>query len=341
MDATKLFGLAARQMDAVKEALGPSWLPAATPTKLYADYVADIRKQITSTDYASHATFAAAVERMRLEMQDPMHAMRLPKLQDFTLSLVEEQSAWLKKVAAYPTFEIGQLDFHAQVLSSPSFQIQEAVRYAFELAALSNGDDADPEGAIAPNQGASELRISDSVTATLHAPLAVQEASWWSGLSHDARTTILITVIFNLISWSLQLPGTVKDTRDLMGLDADQASAQIQTIAEVKLSSQRTLERLAELELQTAKQHTESSHNQELIARSLQLFVRELPGRVCKVRNATPLRELRPGGEVMLHLPAQLPVLCIAHEGKWLEVIYDGPDGKLRGWVLKKHLQWD
>ncbi|QRD62617.1 hypothetical protein H8Z72_22915 (plasmid) [Xanthomonas citri pv. citri] len=233
---------------------------------------------------------------------------------------------------------------YMEAMTTPAASLQETIgRITLLLGDAEQHDDGPPipPPALAPQESGGApagLLIGDEVIATVHRPPAAHgDASWWAGLSADMR----LTIILFLLSLIWTSPSTIKDTQDLLGGDESPTKEQMQTLVDASQSTARTLMRLAELEQRTADKHTETEQYHALILQGLAQRT-EMAGRPCEVTTGTTLRAIRASGPAIHQLDPGLLVLCLTHEGKWLEVSYQGPDDEeIRGWVRKKHLRWE
>lgn len=345
MDAKKLFDqLRKNELAAIRELIDPPWtqvqrqlaateatrsqidiLTSATADRIRLDVLAKqlIRPVVPvgenwSTNLATRASMVAAgilrSERLVNDLAvDPAEFLRLIQRPD------EQLAAFIAATR------------------DPTASIQESLRRMFETSVFVSFD-SDEEGVSQLEaQNTARVGLSDAVTATVYTPVVTDEYGWWAKLTPEIRLTIIIAVI----TFLMQLPGTIKDARDLLVADDNSTEAKIQTLIDVSRSSQRTLERLADLEQKTAKLHEDSSRNQALIEASLQSYSTNSVGHPCRIVVGTSVRDQEPEGRVKGRASAGQLALCLDHRGRWLEIAYDAPGGVIEGWVLKKHTQWD
>ncbi len=232
---------------------------------------------------------------------------------------------------------LAQINAAATALRGSSLSVQETLHQLFavpDLAPVVVNSDAIELATTA----SAELHIGDKVMASIYGPVAPSDLGWWAKLSQAERFTIILC----LIGCLMQLPGFIKDSRELFGEDNAPSKDQFEDLLEISRAQHHTLERIAALEQLSTEQSAESARNQALIAQSLKLMARQMAGLPCEVHQATSLRALTSDGNILARMVPGQRVLCLDHQGKWLEVIYQGPDGEdIRGWALKKHLRWE
>ncbi|MBB4730466.1 hypothetical protein [Xanthomonas arboricola] len=282
---------------------------------------------------------AARLQQMAGQTASHKHFGRFSSeiaLQSLNKSLFGRHAELLQQLADRSA-RFSQLSPAATALREPSLSVQETLRQLFavpDLAPVVVGLDAIELATAA----SAEVHIGDEVTPPAYGLVAPADLGWWAKLPQAER----LAIIFFLITCLMQLPGFIKDSRELFGEDNAPSKAQLEDLLELSRAQHHTLERIAVLEQLTAEQSAESTRNQALIAQSLKLIARQMAGLPCEVRQATPLRTLTPDGKILARMAPEQRVLCLDHQGKWLEVIYEGPNGEeIRGWALKKHLRWE
>ncbi|MBD5035005.1 hypothetical protein VWT76_16045 [Xanthomonas citri pv. citri] len=347
MDAKKLLDqLQRNEISAIRDLIDPPWAQVQRQ-------VAMNNATLAQTDIFANATSdriridALVKQFMRQDLNVPVGDAWLTNLttrasmvaagifrSDRQLSgLVVDRAEFLRSIQ----LPDAQLAAFIAAARDPTVSIQQSLSRMFETSAfVSVGSDEEGASQLEA-QDTARVGLSDAVTATVYTPINPDESGWWASLTPELRFTIIIAAI----TFLMQLPGTIKDARDLLVADNNPTKVQIQTLIDVSRSSLRTLERLADLEQKTAKLHEDSVRNQDLIAASLQSYSTDSVGHPCRIVSETSVRERGPEGRVKRRASAGQLGICLEHRGRWLEIAYDAPTGVIEGWVLKKHTQWD
>ncbi|NIJ78580.1 hypothetical protein FHT08_003714 [Xanthomonas campestris] len=300
-------------------------------------------------DFVAEAARHAMPEQLKIfnpENYLPMsaHQPMLEQLRVFNRENYFPVSALAESLTANRDISLrGVLAQHAEILESLKFPTASLQAYAKAMSNLWDGSaSGDVGGGYAEESevltpGPAGLTVRDEATATLHRSVVADASELWATLPAESRLLIILAVIQLLMA----LPGAYKDSRDLLREDTATTNTQVQTLIDLTRSNQLALRQLAELELQTSKTHADSARNQALIAEGLRFFTSKSAGRPCQIVVATSLRAVEPGRAVKHKaLPGQI-ALCLEHKGRWLEIMYDGPEGPVHGLVLKKHTRWD
>lgn len=230
-------------------------------------------------------------------------------------------------------------DFTAYInaMATPGQSLQDKVELTAKLfegaglsaAAASGEATLDVQAAFA---------LGDDVTATVRRPPELSsDASWWQRLSHADRVAYLglfISILGVLLALQAAISSQADSERD--------AEFQKQLLAATQ-AIQADLAESHKLDRQRAVRNAEEQREFDSLRRKAAMLLDPMVTRQCEVTAAaTSVRQLGPRGRVTQQLSRGDLVLCVASQGKWVEVAFDDLDGqRLHGWVRKKHLTWD
>lgn len=345
--------LRSNEIEALERVVNPyrdlmSLLP--TTSQALAAHVEQLSSQSAVGEFLSRQSVANAAQEA-FGAWSARFGSTVPDVAVSVQDLVRRHTALVQGVSTTPVTAQSLISY-LDVLRAPSISVQEALRGIFgtadpaqSVADLFKHSDFcayfepdDTPGVCQDVEADDEIDGSDGVPESIFSPINPSDLGWWRRLSPGERLAYFLTVIGLLLA----IPGAINESSKWFSDDQDPSSSQVQQILHATVVTQRTLQQMAELERRVADRSDESARNQALMVESLQLIARQIIGHPCEVRVATALRELIPDGKVLGRMEPKQLVLCLDHRGKWLEVIYDGPNGeKMRGWALKKHLRWD
>lgn len=234
------------------------------------------------------------------------------------------------KVASLPEFD--KVRAYAEAVRGQDLTLREHLDYLTHLgvsADLDGGEEERDDSWIeeGPAVGGSGIRFGDQVKAIVIEGGQSSDQSWWSSRPAIDRLNTILTILSILL-------GILA-----LAIDEGLSDEQAQTLVESAQATRAAVEHLARLEGELASRQESDNRYDSLIAASLSEIDRRLAGRPCQARVATSMRGYGPQGEISHRVePGQL-ALCLGHQGKWIEVVYEAEDGEVKGWVLKKHFQ--
>lgn len=232
-----------------------------------------------------------------------------------------------------------------QAMTMPSASLQEQVERISQLLGepIDGGRPPPDDPSVEAINASAGLLIGDEVVAHVYRRAdPYRDAQWWASLSHDAKIQIWVTIVLALILLLPQIPGYINDYREWRDGPETMTKEQGKQVIAATQATKATLADLVALERQSAARNANFQRESIALQRQSAMLLDPLVGRICEVSIATSVRELGPQRKVIHSLNPGDLVLCMAHEGKWLQVAFDESDGeRVDGWVRKKHISSD
>lgn len=237
----------------------------------------------------------------------------------------------------------------AQMIASPMANLQEQAEQINRLFGVDAATDDSRAGGMhttdAPKESAGVVLGDMAVAHVLEDANTIRLGQLWASLSNDAKFGVWVTILLALISALTQIPSYINDYRELRdgsdGLTQDQGR---QLVMEMQ-TAKAALAKVMAAQQQAADRDAQYQRESLALQRESRMLLESMVGQPCEVLTATSVRELGRVGQSKRQLDRLEPgdmVLCMGHQGKWLQVAYDGKDGiRIYGYVRKKHVTWE